>query len=73
MVAAAVSSRSPERETSGAGLAKYRSGYSVEGILMQSGGADKVNITGTGTLGGLGTRTGAGRNVKGKGVDYGDR
>ena len=73
LAAVAVSSRSPERETSGAGMAKYRSGYSVEGILMQSGGADKVNTTGTGTLGGLGTRNGSGRNAKGKGVDYGDR
>ena len=70
MSTAAVSSRSPEREI---GMAKYRSGYSVEGILMQSGGADKVNTTVTGTLGGMGTRVGSGRNVKGKGVDYGDR
>jgi hypothetical protein len=67
--------KSPERET---GMTpKYRAGYSVEGILMQSAGADKVNTNGNGlaaagTLVGMGTRSGS-RSVKGKGVDYGDR
>jgi hypothetical protein len=73
-----VLSKSPERDLPGpgAGTAKYRAGLSVEGILMQSGGADKVNTNANGLMGqgGMtGTRNGGTRNAKGKGVDYGDR
>lgn len=66
-------SKSPERDLPGhaMGTAKYRAGLSVEGILMQSGGADKVNTGGIGSGGMMGTR--GTRSVKGKGVDYGDR
>ena len=73
-----VLSKSPERDLPGpgTGTAKYRAGLSVEGILMQSGGADKVNTNANGLMGqgGMtGTRNGGTRNAKGKGVDYGDR
>ena len=68
-----VLSKSPERDlpAPGTGTAKYRAGLSVEGILMQSGGADKVNTGAIGSGGLMGTR--GMRSVKGKGVDYGDR
>lgn len=55
-----------------------RSGSSVEGILLQSGGAEKVNIganihsVGPGSYKDLGHRKGT-RSTKGKDVDYGDR
>jgi hypothetical protein len=46
---------------------KYRSGLSVEGILMQSSAADKVNTARNGGFMGMGGKG------KGKGIDYGDR